>query len=76
MPRALRQTPLVRLTVNLTQRSVNALNRLAERTGYSRTDIINRALQVYDYVDDILDRGGELLIYEPDEDEPRSIKFF
>jgi hypothetical protein len=38
---------LTRLTVNLTPRSVKALHVAAEMTELSRTDTVNRALQIY-----------------------------
>lgn len=39
-----------KLTVNLIEPASRALIRAAERTGLSRTDTVNRALQVYDLV--------------------------
>src|SRR5215468_9911910 len=38
---------LTRVTVNLTRQAVEALEALCERTGYSKTDVINRAIQIY-----------------------------
>src|SRR5262245_2029581 len=49
---------LVRVTVNLTPRSADALESASKVTGLSKTDIINRALQIYQVVEDLLDRGG------------------
>src|SRR5690242_19847344 len=39
---------LVRVTVNLTPAAAQAMERLCDETGYSKTDVINRALQVYE----------------------------
>jgi hypothetical protein len=51
------------VTVNLTRQGLEALETLSESTGYSKTDTINRALQVYAVVKKIMDRhGGELPI--------------
>jgi hypothetical protein len=49
---------LTRVTVNLTPRSVDALDNAVRKSGDSRTDTINRALQAYDLVLDLLDRSG------------------
>lgn len=49
--------PLTRVNVNLTQRTVAALDSAVAKTGDSRTDTINRAIQVYDLVQDLLRNG-------------------
>jgi hypothetical protein len=61
-------SPLTRVTVNLTPRSVTALDSAVARTGDSRTDTINRALQVYDLVLELLERGDgrSLRLKHPD----------
>jgi hypothetical protein len=52
---------LVRVTVNLTQRSHRDLQTLATETGLGKTDVINRSLQVYALVEKLLDKGGGAL---------------
>ena len=52
---------LVRVTVNLTPRSHRDLQKLARETGLGKTDVINRALQVYALVEDLLSKGGGAL---------------
>ena len=52
---------LARVTVNLNRQAVQALDAVSDRTGYSKTDAINRALQVYNLVLDLMDRGGGAL---------------
>ncbi|RPF33421.1 hypothetical protein [Streptomyces sp. TLI_185] len=49
---------LKRITVNLTPRSVDAMRTAVELTGDSRTDIINRAVQVYAEILQVRDAGG------------------
>jgi hypothetical protein len=44
---------LTKLTVNLLPQSMAALNSAAERLGDSRTDTVNRAVQVYAKVTDL-----------------------
>ena len=48
---------LTRLTVNLVRESVDALNAAAEMAGDTRTDTVNRAIQLYAEVLR-LDEGG------------------
>ena len=47
------------MTVDLTPSSVDALLRAARTGGLNRTDTINRAIQVYDFVLDILAEGPD-----------------
>ena len=49
---------LTRVTVNLTRQAVHALESISESTGYSKTDTINRALQVFAIVQELLDKNG------------------
>jgi hypothetical protein len=49
---------LTRVTVNLTPRAIAALERACRATGDTKTDTINRALQVYAVVQEIADRNG------------------
>jgi hypothetical protein len=49
---------LTRVTVNLTPRSITALDRASRATGDTKTDTINRALQVYALVQELVERGG------------------
>ncbi|MFY1636401.1 ribbon-helix-helix protein, CopG family [Solwaraspora sp. WMMB335] len=63
---------LVRVTVNLTPRSADALDKLSAETGQSKTDVINRALQVYQVVEELLDRGGgSILVRHPNGEQER-----
>lgn len=52
---------LTRVTVNLNRQAVTALESLSEATGYSKTDTINRALQVYAIVQEIMAKNGGIL---------------
>ena len=52
----------VRIAVNLIPKVSSELERLQERTKLSRTDIINRAITSYEFLDAHLRDGGEILI--------------
>lgn len=63
---------LVRVTVNLTKRSHRDLQRLTEETGLGKTDVLNRAVQVYALVENLLNDGeGELIVTRKDGSQQR-----
>ncbi|MFG1640488.1 hypothetical protein ACGFMK_09385 [Amycolatopsis sp. NPDC049252] len=53
---------LERVTVNLVPRASRALDQAVELTGDSKTDTINRALQVYAVLEEAVSKGGEVVI--------------
>lgn len=53
-----------RVTVNLTQKSSEALANAVELTRDSKTDSLNKALQLYDLVQSVLANGGAVYIRE------------
>lgn len=55
-----------RVTVNLTERAVRALELAVSITPDSKTDTVNRALQAYAYLLRAMDQGSEILIRQPD----------
>lgn len=59
---------VTRVTVNLTPRSVTALQGACHRTGANKTDTINHALQVLAVVHELLERndGRSLVVMQPD----------
>jgi len=60
---------LTRVTVNLTARAVEAMTDLSQKTGLGKTDVINRALQVYALVEQLMERdGGRIRVVMPDGD--------
>jgi hypothetical protein len=57
---------LTKLTVNLIPQAVTALELAAQVTEDSRTDVVNRAIQVYDYLANRVADGAEIFIKSPD----------
>jgi hypothetical protein len=43
-----------RITVSLIDKASRALDAAAKRSGMNKTDVVNRALQVYDYIDSLI----------------------
>lgn len=65
---------LVRVTVNLTPAALQALDNLCEATGYSKTDVINRALQVYEVWQELADRDGGTVTVRHEDGEVERIR--
>ena len=57
---------LTRVTVNLTEKSSRALDWLSDVTSLNRTDIINRSVQLYQYIQSATITDAELYIKRPD----------
>jgi hypothetical protein len=51
-----------RITVALVDKAANDLQVTHERTHLSKTDIVNRALSLYEFVDSELSAGAELIV--------------
>jgi hypothetical protein len=68
--------PLERITVNLTGRASRALDLATELTGDTKTDTVNRALQVYAYMEEITARGGSIYVREAAGTELERLKVF
>jgi hypothetical protein len=49
---------LTKVTVNLTPKAFDALQEAALKTGDTKTDTINRALQVYKHILELHEAGG------------------
>jgi hypothetical protein len=58
--------PLTKLTVNLIPRAGKALDLATLITGDSKTDTVNRALQLYTFVMHEINDGNEIWIKKPD----------
>lgn len=68
--------PLERVTVNLIARAARALQEVAELNGDSKTDNINRAIQVFAYLEAISQRGGAIYVRESADAELERVKIF
>jgi hypothetical protein len=62
----------VRVTVNLVPNAVRALKQ-TKKLGYSNTDVINRALTVYAFMEEVTARGGSIYIQEEGDAELRRV---
>lgn len=51
-----------RITVSLVAKALADLERTQDRTAQSKTDIINRAISVYEFIDAELSEGAEIIV--------------
>jgi hypothetical protein len=65
-----------RVTVALVPKAADDLQHTIERTGLSKTDVINRAVSLYEFIDSRLSDGAELLIRDGKTGQIERIRFF
>lgn len=64
-----------RITVALIPAAAVDLRRLQERTSLSKTDIANRAITSYQFLDAQLKSGRDLIIRDPRTGETQMVRF-
>jgi hypothetical protein len=67
--------PFERVTVYLTARSSQALDDAARLTGETKTDTVNKALQVWSYLQAFDSAGGGMYLREAHSRKARSVRF-
>jgi hypothetical protein len=67
--------PGERITVALVPTAASGLRRLQERTSLSKTDIANRAITSYDFLDEHLQAGHELIVRDTKTGETQLVRF-
>lgn len=63
-----------RITVALIPKAGEDLQRLQERTGLSKTDLANRAIILYEFIDAQLRAGRDLLVRDGQSGETQLVK--
>jgi hypothetical protein len=58
-----------RITVSLVAKAQEDLQKTHDRTGRSKTDIINRAITLYEFIEGELDAGAEIVIHRDGQDQ-------
>jgi hypothetical protein len=64
-----------RITVALIPQSAADLRRLQDRTTLSKTDLVNRAITLYEFVDTQLREGRDLLLRDKKTGETQLVRF-
>lgn len=65
-----------RITVNLTPRAQQALAEAVDRSGDSKTDTVIRALQVYNYLDELWRNDGAVYVRQQPGGELERLRVF
>jgi hypothetical protein len=65
-----------RITVALIPKAASDLQSLQERSGLSKTDLVNRAISLYEFIDAQLREGKEVLIRDPGKNETQRVHLF
>jgi len=60
--RATAQTAADRITVTLVPRAGEGLQNLVARTGLSKTDLVNRAITLYEFIESKMQAGNDLIL--------------
>jgi hypothetical protein len=68
-----RSAVIERVTVALIPKVRDDLQRLQERTSLSKTDIVNRAITLYEFIDAELGAGREMLIRDKNTGETQTV---
>ena len=63
-----------RITVALIPQAGEGLQQLQDRTGLSKTDITNRAITLYEFIDAQLRAGRDVLIRDNDTRENQTVR--
>jgi hypothetical protein len=70
-----RQAVVDRITVALVRKAGEDLQQLQDRTGLSKTDIVNRAITLYEFLDSQLQAGNDLIVRDPSTGESQLVRF-
>lgn len=72
---AVRQQQPDRITVALIPQATEDLRRLQDRTTLSKTDLVNRAITLYEFIDMQLKEGHDLLVRDKETGETQLVRF-
>jgi hypothetical protein len=64
-----------RITVALVRKAGDDLQRLQDRTGLSKTDVVNRAISVYEFIESEVQAGNDLYVRDPKTGETQLVRF-
>jgi hypothetical protein len=67
--------PPERITVALIPKAAGDLKKLLDRTHLSKTDITNRAITLYEFIEAQISAGREVIISDPETGETQVVRF-
>jgi hypothetical protein len=65
-----------RITVALVRKAAEDLSRLQATTGLSKTDIVNRAISLYEFLQAQIDAENDVVVRDRKTGENQIVKFF
>ena len=68
------QPTIERITVSLINKANDDLRILQDRTGLSKTDLVNRAITLYEFISRQMDTGHEVLIRDSESSETQVLR--
>ena len=68
------RTATDRITVALIPKASDDLQRLQDRTGLSKTDIANRAISLYEFIESQFREGRDLIVKDPKTGESQLVR--
>ena len=66
---------IVKLSVNLPSDTVEWLRQIAESDGITMTEALRRSISTQKFVKETTDKGGKLLVEDPDQKALRQVVF-
>jgi hypothetical protein len=69
------EQPPERITVALIPKAAADLQRLQDRTSLSKTDVVNRAITLYEFIDEQMRASRDLLIRDSKTGETQLVRF-
>jgi hypothetical protein len=69
------RTQAERITVALIPQSADDLQRLLDKTSLSKTDLVNRAITLYEFIDSQLRDGQDLILRDRKTGETQLVRF-
>jgi hypothetical protein len=67
------QTDIVRLNVNLNPATADALKKLSDEQGVSLTEVVRRAISLYNFIDGERRSGHRIQTTDPEKGEVREL---
>ena len=69
------ERPVVKVSVNLPADAVDWLKEIAESDGITMTEALRRSISTQKFVKETVDKGGKLLVEDPDQKALRQVVF-
>jgi hypothetical protein len=72
---AARPQPSDRITISLIPQAAEHLQLLQDRTKWSKTDLVNRAITLYEFIEGQIRQGQDLILRDRESGETQLVRF-